>query len=169
MALHFAVRNKARTDAADAIVYALDPFLLGEHLDALAETKRAEKRWKAYVRKHPLDELEEDEPERVYLPASEEDLKELSPPAVPMLLDFPHITRRVAAQRSRFLVFGTDPSWLAKEAAKSDRLIKSITVDGGSCYRIRRELKESGVTESVIFPDLDGLGREMRQLWIDRR
>jgi hypothetical protein len=169
MALHFAVRNKARNDAADAIVYALDPFLLGSHLDELPETKRAEKQWKRYARKHPSDELEEDESERVYLPAIEEDLKELSPPSVPMLLEFPHITRRVAAQRSRFLVFGTDPAWLATEAEKSDRLIKSIIVDGGSCYRIRRELKESGITESVIFPDLDGLGREMRQLWVDRR
>ena len=119
MALHFAVRNKARNDAANAIVYALDPFLLGKHLDALPETKRAEKQWKRYVTKHPSDELEEDESERVYLPPSEEDLKELSPPSVPMLLEFPHITRRVAAQRSRFLVFGTDPAWLAKEAEKS--------------------------------------------------
>jgi hypothetical protein len=28
-----------------------------------------------------------------------------------------------------------------------------------------RELRDSGVTESVIYPDLDGLGREMKQLW----
>jgi hypothetical protein len=169
MALHFAVRNKSRNDPTDAIIYAIDPFLLGKHLDELAETKRAEKQWKTYVKRHPLDELSEDESERVYLPASEEELKELSPPAVPMLLDVPHITRRVAAQRSRFLVFGTNPAWLAKEAEQSDRLIRSIIVEGRSCYRIRRELRESGVTESVIFPDLDGLGREMRQLWLDRR
>jgi hypothetical protein len=169
MALHFAVRSKPRNDPSDAIVYAIDPFRLGEYLDTLQETKRAEKQWKRYVRKHPQDEFPEDEPERVYLPASKEDLKELSPPAVPLLLDFPHITRRVAAQRSRFLVFGTDPSWLANEATKSDSLIQSIGIDGGSCYRIRRELRDSGITESVIFPDLDGLGREMRQLWLDRQ
>ena len=169
MALHFAVRDKALHDPGDAVVYAIDPFLLGKHLDTLPETKRAEKQWKRYVKKHLQDELPEDEPERVYLPASEEELKELSPPAVPLLLDFPHITRRVAAQRSRFLVFGSDPAWLANEAVKSDSLIKSIVVDAASCYRIRRELRDSGVTESVIFPDLDGLGREMRQLWVDRR
>jgi hypothetical protein len=116
-----------------------------------------------------LDELPEEEFERLYLPAGEEDLNQLSPPTVPLLLDFPHITRRVAAQRSRFLVFGTDPAWLAKEATKSGSWIESIVVDGGSCYRIRRELRDSGVTESVIFPELDGLGREMRQFWLDRR
>lgn len=169
MALHFAVRSKPRNDPADAIVYAIDPFRFGKYLDTLSETKCAEKRWKRYVRKHPQDELPEDEPERVYLPAGEEDLKELSRPAVPLFLDFPHITRRVAAQRSRFLVFGADPAWLAKEATKPGCLIEAIIVDGDSCYRIRRELRDSGITESVIFPDLDGLGREMRQLWLDRK
>jgi len=69
MALHFAIRNKSRNDATDAIIYALDPFLFGKHLDELPETKRAEKQWRAYVKKHPLDEFEEDESERVYLPA----------------------------------------------------------------------------------------------------
>jgi hypothetical protein len=34
---------------------------------------------------------------------------------------------------------------------------------------MRQELRGCGVTESVIYPDLDGLGREMRQLWDDRR
>lgn len=169
MALHFAVSNKSLNEPSNALIYAIDPFLLGKHLDELKETKRAEKQWKSYVEKHPLDELPEDEPERVYLPASEEELRELAPPTVPMLLDFPHITRRVAAQRSRFLVFGTDPHWLARETQKSDRLIKTIAVNGSSCYRIRRELRDSGITESVIYPDLDGLGREMKQLWVDRR
>ena len=59
MALHFAVRNKSRNDPTDAIVYAIDPFQLGKHLDELAETKRAEKQWKTYVKRHPLDELSE--------------------------------------------------------------------------------------------------------------
>lgn len=27
------------------------------------------------------------------------------------------------------------------------------------------DLKDCGITESVIFPDLDGLGREVKQLW----
>ena len=62
-----------------------------------------------------------------------------------------------------------DLNVVATEAMKSHNLIGSIVVDGGSCYRIRRELRESGVIESVIFPDLDGLGRKMREVWLDRR
>jgi hypothetical protein len=34
---------------------------------------------------------------------------------------------------------------------------------------MRIELRECGVTESVIFPDLDGLGREIKQVWEDRK
>jgi len=30
-------------------------------------------------------------------------------------------------------------------------------------------LREAGVTESVVYPDLDGLGRELKQLWDERR
>jgi hypothetical protein len=43
-----------------------------------------------------------------------------------------------------------------------------VTVDADSISKIRMELRDSGVTESVIFPDLDGLGREIKQRWEDR-
>jgi hypothetical protein len=168
MALHFALRSKPREDSADAVAYVLEPAQIVKQLERLLETKRAEKQWKAYVKKHPSYDFDEDEPERAYLPAGEEDFEELSLPTAPLLLDFPHITRRVAAQRSRFVVFGMDPMWLAKEAQKPNSFIKAVIVDGPSSYKIRCELRESGVTESVIFPDLDGLGREMKQLWEDR-
>jgi len=35
--------------------------------------------------------------------------------------------------------------------------------------KIRVDLRQSGVTESVVFPDLDGLGREIKQVWGDRK
>ena len=40
--------------------------------------------------------------------------------------------------------------------------------NGASSYSIKQQLREAGITESVIFPDLDGLGREMDQLWEDK-
>lgn len=105
--------------------------------------------------------------ENAYLPEDEEELRKMNIPRVPLLLDFPHITRRVAAHRSRFMVFGTEPSWLFAELEKADSL-KLITIEPGSIFRIRIELRES-LAESVIFPDLDGLGREMNQLWEERK
>jgi len=67
------------------------------------------------------------------------------------------------------MVFGTEPSWLAEEFARGDSALKVIAVDPDYVSNIRVELRESGVTESVIYPDLDGLGREMNQLWEDRK
>jgi hypothetical protein len=55
-----------------------------------------------------------------YLPADEEDLAEMNVPRPPLVLDFPLITRRIAAQRSRFIVFGTEPNWLSEEFRKPD-------------------------------------------------
>jgi hypothetical protein len=81
-------------------------------------------------------------------------------------LDDPrHITRRIAAQRSRFMIFGTDPSWLSKLATKRGSRITPITIPVGAITPIKFELREAGITESVIYPDLDGLGREFKQMW----
>ena len=167
MALHFAVRDKAKDDFDDPVVYVMEPYRLLDKLKALPETENTKTQWKAYVEKHPEYELAADEWETAYLPADEDDLAEMSVPGPPLLLEFPHITRRVAAQRSRFMVFGTNPAWLAEEFEKPDSTIQAITIDGASSPNIRVELRDSGVTESVIFPDLDGLGREMKQRWED--
>jgi hypothetical protein len=85
------------------------------------------------------------------------------------VLDFPHITRRIAAQRSRFIVLGTEPNWISDEYKKADSTIKMIVIPKEFRAGVRQEVRDCGVTESVIFPDLDGIGREMKQLWEDRR
>ncbi|MGD0617750.1 MAG: FRG domain-containing protein [Bryobacteraceae bacterium] len=168
MALHFALRNK-KDDRHDARVYVLESYRLSEQLKQLPDVKILQDAWKAYVVKHPSWELSEDEWEDAYLPADDEDLAEINVPRPPLVLDFPLITRRIAAQRSRFIVFGTEPNWLSEEFEKPDSVIKLITIAASSRPTIRQELRDCGVTESVIYPDLDGLGREMRQLWDDRR
>jgi hypothetical protein len=160
IALHFAVwpRENKGNYPSDAFVYVLEPYRLVEKLKALPELDSTKQQWKAFVEKRPSEQFSEDEWDRAYLPAKAEVLKELSVPNAPLLIDFPHITRRVAAQRSRLMLFGTDPSWLSEEFAKPDSTIKVIPIKAESVSRIRGELRDCGVTESVIFPDLDGLG-----------
>ncbi len=168
MALHFALRNK-KDDAHDARVYVLESYRLSEHLKSLPDIKLLEQDWKNYGAKHPSYDLDDDAWEDAYLPADEETLAEMNVPRPPLVLDFPLITRRIAAQRSRFIVFGTEANWLFEEFQKPDSTIKVIVIAAGSRSKIRQELRDCGVTESVIYPDLDGLGREMKQLWDDRR
>jgi hypothetical protein len=170
IALHFALSNKPSEAEKDAMVYALDPHQIRDSLDELAKKKNIEKRWKQYVDSHPGRGHSQEEWEDCYLPVQDQnDLKELAIPRAPLVLDMPHISRRVAAQRSQFIIFGTDPSWLSNELEKRRAPIAEIIIAGHARDRVRRELRDTGVSESVIFPDLDGLGREMRQLWEDRR
>lgn len=166
MALHFAVRNK-NDDAEDAVVYVLEPYRLIEQIEALPDIDLIKKNWEAYVEKHPSYDFKKDLWEDFYLPVDEEDLGDLNFPGAPLVLEFPHITRRVAAQRSRFIVFGADPDWLAGRLGKPDFPIQVITIAASSRHGIRQDLRDCGITESVIYPDLDGLGREMRQRWED--
>ncbi len=171
MALHFAVRNK-KYDDCDARVYVLEPSRLMDKLNELPDLKVLKQDWKSYCEKHPSYDLTEDEWENAYLPADEETNAEMNVPRPPLVLDFPLITRRIAAQRSRFIVFGTEPNWLSDEFKQADSttaVIKAIRISANERPKIRQQLRDCGITESVIYPDLDGLGREMKQLWEDRR
>jgi hypothetical protein len=168
MALHFALRDNAN-DSHDARVYVLQPYRLMDKLNALPSTKSFDKKWKRYARRHPSENLDEDDPAEAYLPVEKKIRNKMNVPGAPVVLEFPHITRRIAAQRSRFVVFGTKPNWLSKEFKKANSAIKEIVISARSRSKMRQELRDCGVTESVIYPDLDGLGRELDQLWDDRR
>jgi len=154
-----------------SIIYVLDPYWLQDLLHKHPDRKDAQDRWKRYLEKEKPSNMDADEWERLYLPSDDEDAREplLNTPTTPMLWDSPHMTRRVAAQRSRFMIFGTDPLWLVKMERETDSLLSSITIPRGSVNRIRQELKDAGITESVVYPDLDGLGRELKQVWKARR
>lgn len=58
------------------------------------------------------------------------------------------------------MIFGTDPKWLSRLLQRDDSRIAKITIDASAIRAVRHELRDAGITESVIFPDLDGLGGE---------
>lgn len=170
ISLHFAIQRRDEDDVTDAIVYVLEPDLLKDALDRLPATTANKFAWKQYAKTHKAEGVSEDDYAQSYLPAEKAVRARLPLPGPPMVLDFPHITRRVAAQRSRFVVFGSDPNWLASRFGKSaDLPIKAIVIDGKFKQTIRHQLRDSGITESVIYPDLDGLGREMLQIFWEWR
>ena len=122
------------------------------------------RRWKEFSEKYPHD-TSEDEWDRLFLPSNKRDDEEplLATPVIPILWDSPHVTRRVAAQRSRFMIFGTDPAWLANLKKMKGSRIAELRISATSVKSIQQELVDAGVTESVVFPDLDGLGRELKR------
>jgi FRG domain len=170
IALHFAVAKKTLPAKTGAKVFVLDPYWLIELLEEHADRADMIRRWKEFSKKYPHD-TSEDEWDRLYLPSDEEDDEEplLATPVIPILWDSPHVTRRVAAQRSRFMIFGTDPAWLANLKKMKGSRIAELRISAASVKSIQYELVDAGVTESVVFPDLDGLGRELKQRWNARR
>lgn len=165
--LHFAVRDKATVPESGSIIYILNPYWLLKLLERSSDTKDAEKRWKEYWEKKRPNDTDEDDSDRLYLPLGKDNPKEplLNKPASPILWDSPHMTRRIAAQRSRFMIFGTDPSFLETVEAEINSKLVSVTIPKKSINRIRQELRDAGISESVVYPDLDGLGRELKQQW----
>jgi hypothetical protein len=171
IALHFAVRDKAQRPKSGSVIYIVDPEWLLEILDADLDKKRAKENWKEYRRDHPEEtsDLSDERWEYAYLPDPDDHHKHLPVPDVPVLWDAPHVSRRIAAQRSRFMIFGRDYEWLTNLAETKDACICAITIPRGSINRIKQELRDAGVSESVLYPDLDGLGREIAQAWEARR
>jgi hypothetical protein len=170
IALHFAVRGKSEPITSGSVIYVLDAWWLLKYLQKHPDRRKAMRRWEKYNKKHPYDTYEGDW-DSLYLPMEEDDANEslLDTPAIPILWDSPHVTRRVAAQRSRYMIFGTDPLWLSALAEDKRSHIFEIKIPASSIVPIKNELRDAGVTESVIFPDLDGLGRELKQVWESRR
>ncbi|TFE72059.1 hypothetical protein A7Q10_03880 [Methylacidiphilum caldifontis] len=166
IALHFAIRDKTSNDNQNPIIYILNPYNddLIKMTDESNEIKKnVIQEWEKFVKNHPGRKLNEEAWEDSYLPADEDDLEEIDIPNPPLLLRSPHLTTRLGSQRSRMIFFGKDPWWF--HTNWHEDYIKKIEIDSACCEELKIELRDSGITESVIFPDLDGLGKEMDQLW----
>ena len=171
IALHFALRDPKQDECdEDSVVYILEPDRLNQRLKLIYEEIDIKNKWRSYARsQQPGHDLNESNWEEAYLPCDNAERSEFKLPNAPLILDSPHITRRVSAQRSRFILFGADYQFLSDEIRREDSAIKRLYIDRSSRSSIRAELRYCGVTESVIYPDLDGLGREMRQRWEEQK
>lgn len=167
IALHFAIRDKPLVPNGDSVIYVLDPYWLIDLLDNHRDRAETIGRWKKYCRKRTRMDRDEEEWERLYLPfgADDSDRPLENMPRIPLLWDSPHLTRRIAAQRSRFLIFGTDRDFLTSIENEAESRLDSILISKSAIPRIRQELRDAGITESVVYPDLDGFGRELKQQW----
>lgn len=161
-ALYFAVRDKPNNPDSGSIVYVVDPHWLVGELEPLHE-RDTKKQWNDYRKKYPdeTSEFSDDDWEMMYLPNYEQHRKRLELPEPPLLWDAPHVSRRIAAQRSRFMIFGREFDWLEDLFSDKDAPLCAINIPRGAINRVKRQLQDAGMSESVLFPDLDGLGREM--------
>lgn len=138
IALFFALRDQMPRDAA---VWMLDPFWLNERIANLGYN----------VLSHHDPRIE------AYLDGE-------APGLVPIAIDPPYTSRRITAQQGTFTLHGTDDRPLEKQPRLRMRLARFV-IPSDSVVHMRWELREAGFTESVVFPDLPSLCRELADLW----
>lgn len=147
VALLFAVLDE---DASrDGAVWVLDPFVLNREV-----TKKGD-----ILYSHGDRVL------RRYLSPAWESSTPI--PKTPIAFDPPYNSKRLVAQRGRFTIHGSDRRGVDAYALLRKRLLK-IVVPGAEKWRVKEQLAFAGITESVIYPDLAGLSRDIAYEWQTR-
>jgi len=149
VALFFAVEEE--DSSYDSAVWVIDPWWLNQHLHLgvrgpiLPEYSESN----SYLRE--LEEAFQGRSIRRNLPAA---------------IEPPHVDRRVAAQSSRFLVFGTTND-LAKAqlVRKRNARLAKIRIPAHKRATLRKELDDCGINFSLVYPDLEGLARHLLWRW----
>ena len=89
-------------------------------------------------------------------------------PMLPIMIYGSYNSPRIVAQRGGFALFGqgTDPM---KKVYKTEKfpegILTKVIISHTKIDEIRLSLFRKGFTESVVFPDLDGLSRELRRVF----
>lgn len=80
----------------------------------------------------------------------------------PICIVAPQVSHRIRAQSGLFTLHGTNLEPLDHYVATRP-LISKILIPHSAALTIRAELHTLGITPSFIFPDLDGVAREVRE------
>jgi hypothetical protein len=76
---------------------------------------------------------------------------------------------RIVAQRGGFVLFGKGTTPMEQLFKSDDKYpsdcLKKIVISYDKIDEIRTSLFRKGFTESVVFPDLDGLAKELRRMF----
>jgi hypothetical protein len=79
-----------------------------------------------------------------------------------------HNSARIVAQQGVFTIFGRDTTPMEQIFRKGGFPAGSLTkiiIPRSAIVRMRRSLLNNGITESVVFPDLEGLAREIKRVF----
>jgi len=153
LGLQFALRwYQPKHQNPDAAVWALDPIWLHSKVNRRAKLLPDPYDPENAAARRLLDRYLSD---RLYAPARW--------PRLPIPIQPPDISPRFAAQASRFTLHGSDPTGFETLIRRSPRQhLAKIRLRRAALGEILEDLDRCGVTESVLFPDLDGLGRELK-------
>jgi hypothetical protein len=144
IALYFAVRSPDRR-MTDAAVWLLDPWWLNSKTVDTSGVMLPD-----WIEAAP------------YLPKVFEEKLHVRLPAA---IDPPHVSRRLAVQRTRFTIHGTVRDGLSAVGREARGRLEKILIVGSAKAQIKKDLARCGILESTVFPDLEGLSRELTWIW----
>ena len=145
--LHFALSQD--TGKSDAAVWILDPWALNE--------------WN--IKKPDLVITgPEFDPDLIAVKYLGPVYRKLRLPQRPIALVPPYNSARITAQRGTFTIHGKRIEGLEKLFTK--KLVK-ILIPKDRCLEMRRNLRSAGISEFTLFPDLDGLSRDIRSVEVE--
>jgi hypothetical protein len=101
---------------------------------------------------------------RAYAPGTKVD----EIPTHPIMIYGSYNSPRIVAQRGGFALFGQGIDSMDKVYRGEkfpDGILKKIEIPSSNVKDIRTSLFRKGFTESVVFPDLEGLSRELRRVF----
>ena len=151
IALHFALNSQPagrQKPTCDAAVWMLDPWWLNRQV----------------IRRSSVV-LPEWDDARPYLPSVYEG--RVRRRRLPLAIDPPHIARRIAVQQSHFTVHGTASNGLEIVARRRAARLQSIVIGQKSIEKMRVDLYTAGITDTSVYPDLQGLGQELARYYTD--
>jgi len=83
-------------------------------------------------------------------------------PDLPIAIRPPHVSRRIAAQQSMFTIFGAQQDLVtALPAFEDESRFAKIVVPVDAVSSISGDLERCGISETMVFPDLEALSREL--------
>src|SRR5436190_12007686 len=143
IALYFAIRDNAGD--TDAAVWAMNPWWLNrETFGEFALFPAGDRRANDHAPLRPGQELKG---------------------KLPLAITPINASQRIAAQRGVFTTHGTERDALerlARRKGKERSGLRRIVIPSERVGAVRRELAISGISESLIFPELTGLCREIK-------
>ena len=93
----------------------------------------------------------------------------------PVAIEPSHIDRRIAAQGSKFVLFGTEEDMVEsptinrpKGGGGKHSILDRIIIPKEAAGELREALNQIGINERTMFPDLEGLGKHIAWEWKSR-
>ena len=68
----------------------------------------------------------------------------------------------MSAQKSCFTIHGSDKRSLALQVDST--VLRKYEIEGKALADMRKDLRMLGVTHASVFPDLDGLARDLKSI-----